>query len=121
MVKIGNEIKKKIFLKITSWLLYSVFFSLFPLLGSCLLLWTKNKTPAVPSLIGKGELLLIAVTLTANSISGLIDIQTERQLLKKLIFFAAITILMFASLWFGQILSESLSGASFPRTSSWAR
>jgi hypothetical protein len=94
--------------KTLNWLMYSVFLSLLPIGVSCLLLLTLKQPPSFVGLFSNGELLLITVALTANSIEALRKTDTTRNIPKSIITFNAIAILILASTWFGQIFSYNV-------------
>lgn len=63
--------------KITSWVVYGLIFSLLPILLTAVLLSFFIKGPSLNELVGHGELFIITVTLIAPAIEGSFSNKTE--------------------------------------------
>jgi len=92
--------------KLTHWLIFSVLLALIPIAFNFTIRITTGSPVTIVSLVGKGELLIIAVTISARGLGELLMSDTERRMTKLILGGMNIILLILGSLWFGLISAE---------------
>jgi hypothetical protein len=93
--------------KLTQWLIFNVCIALTPILINYLKVASvKDGHFEIDMLFAHGELLLISVAIAAEAIGGLMVSKSDKKLRKLLAGGASIMLLILASFWFADIVTE---------------
>lgn len=96
--------------KVVRWLFFGVAFSTLPIIANFLLTVTQGINPVIPSLLGRGDLLIISAGVAATGVGELQGV-TENGMKRIRIAVTAATYLIVcsASLWFASVATSIAS------------
>jgi hypothetical protein len=89
--------------RLLKWLIFSVLLALLPLAYNCLHVLTRNGSLSLASLLGKGELLLIAASISAAAVGSLIGGSKDSLILKFVAGGGSVLLLGLTSLYYVDI------------------
>ena len=95
--------------KLAKWLVFSVLLGLLPIAFNYLRVLTRSGDPTLESLLGKGELLLIAASISAAALGHLIGSGKDWMVAKIFAGGGAVIVLGLASLYFADIAAAHVS------------
>lgn len=98
--------------KLLKWFLFSVIVAILPVALDALKLLTRSKGVTLDGIVGKGELLLIVVGLSAAAVGDLVEKNSHYVKLKLLSAFLGVLTIGIASWYFAYVADSYASGAS---------
>lgn len=102
-----SQARKTLIENIFTWFLFSVLFSLTPIVFNAVILSLKGTNLALPSLLSNGELLLVSTAISADATGRLIGGGKHERLLKQFAAGGSLLVLLLSSLLFAAISSSS--------------
>ncbi len=105
LVTVNTSTKLDTRTRLVKWIIFSVILALLPLVFNYLYEVTRKGPPTIAMLLGKGELLLIAASLSAAVVGDLIGTGNKQLMWKLIVGGSAAILLCITSLYFASISS----------------